>query len=229
MAVPLARNTEDLRMQLSVMPPGTRIGIDECGVVVQYGGFDYCLHPRQNMRARNFILTRELSPKRIPSAWHRFATQIRAVFSGVKAARLLRALNTRAVQSVERFSVRSSFSGSAQRTPPSSRPVGPFKFESPANDDRLINDAQAKLAAIRARNALKQAAKPTSPATAAHSSACMETASNTDEIPYDFLRRNTYDAMTPSSPSSTRPSIGIPPPNLVPPNPAPVVAHTTNR
>ncbi|MCE4061173.1 hypothetical protein LXM60_13250 [Pandoraea sputorum] len=233
MAVPLSRDTDDLRMQLSAMPSDTKIGMNKCGVVVQYGGLDYCLHPQQSVRACNFILNRELTPKRMPSAWNRFAAQIRAVFSGVKASRLLRVLNSRAVQSVERLSVLRGFSASAQRTVHSPPPSRPFKFESPANDDRLIDAAQAKLAAFRARTALNQAA-----------------ASKTDTLTQGSVRRKTPDAVmslptapppSPSSPSShsspssrtpARPSIGVPPPHLVPPKPpgpAPVVAHSANR
>lgn len=61
MAVPLSRDTDDLRMQLSAMPSDTKIGMNKCGVVVQYGGLDYCLHPQQSVRACNFILNRELT------------------------------------------------------------------------------------------------------------------------------------------------------------------------
>ncbi|SNU80997.1 hypothetical protein PSP20601_00658 [Pandoraea sputorum] len=227
MAVPLSRDTDDLRMQLSAMPSDTKIGMNKCGVVVQYGGLDYCLHPQQSVRACNFILNRELTPKRMPSAWSRFAAQIRAVFSGVKASRLLRVLNSRAVQSVERLSVRGGFSGSAQRTAHSSSAIRSFKFECPANDDRLIDAAQAKLAAFRARTALNQATAP-----------------KTETLTQGSVRRNTPDAVTPSttaspsspsSPSSrppTRPSIGVPPPNLLPPShpgPASGVTHNANR
>ncbi|VVD93348.1 hypothetical protein [Pandoraea commovens] len=242
MAVPLSRDTNDLRMQLSAMPTDAKIGIDKCGVVVQFGGFDYHLHPQQSVRACNFILNRELSPKRMPSAWNRFATQIRAVFSGVKASRLLRALNGRAVQSVERLSVRSGFSGSALGTLHSLRSTRPFRFEGPANDDRLIDAAQAKLAAFRARNAQNQAGAPTLPIAVAPSPLGANAAANavakTNTFTQGSVRRNTHDAVTPSTPSSpssrppARPSIGVPPPNLVPPkpsNPSPVVAHNTNR
>lgn len=218
MAVPLSRNTDDLRMQLNAMPPDTKIGMNKRGVVVQYGGFDYCLHPQQNMRVCNFILNRELTPKRMPSAWNRFATQIRAVFSGVKASRLLRVLNSRAGQAVERRSVRNGFGGSALGTPHSSRPISPAKFECPANDGRLIDAAQAKLAAFRARTALNQAR-----------------VTKTDTLIQSSARPDTHDALTPSTPTSpssrppARPSMRVPPPNLVPPNPGPVVAHNTNR
>ncbi|WP_157122600.1 hypothetical protein [Pandoraea oxalativorans] len=205
MPVLLSRDTDDLRVQLSSMPSDTKIGINKCGVVVQYGGFDYHLHPQQSVRACNFILNREISPKRMPSAWTRFAAQIRAVFSGVKASRLLRVLNSRAVQSVGRLSVRSGVGGSTQRTPNSSLPIHPFKVEGPANDDRLINDAQTKLAAFRARNALKHPA-----------------VTNADTLAMGSVGRNTHDAATASSLSQrlpAQPSIGVPPPNLVPPKP----------
>ncbi|MFK0377163.1 hypothetical protein [Pandoraea sp. NPDC090278] len=216
MTIPLSRPTHDLLMQLSAMPSDTKIGMTKRGDIVKYGGCDFRFHPKQNMRVRTFILNRELSPKRLPSAWNRFAAQIRAVFSGVKASRLLRALNTRAVQSVGRYSVRGDPIG------PASPPVRPVKIESPANDDQLIDRAQAKLAAYRARTALNQIAAP----------------KNADTLVRGSVQRNAHNAAAPSTaslPSSrppAQPSIGVPPPNLIPPKPptsAHVVTHITNR